>query len=353
MAGSREISLVLRMGGLKPQPVPPLVMQALRSTEVFCDAEQGGAFRLTFRVNTARWAEYGALTESVSEPLLRVYVSVLLDRQPSPLIEGVVTQHRIDPDENGAAATVLLTGEDLGMLLDQKERNEPHPEPSDEEIASKVLDQYVQQGLSSEVKRGKKRAGEQTEWQTETDLAFLQRLAKRNNYLFTIEPRELGRSVAYFGPRRRDEEPLPPLRCAPGSARNVRTLKLTGETVPPMRVIGATLDPKSQSNVQVESERGGSDAAGRVRILREAAHQDVAGAERAAAAAGGTEPGGAEGSLSTLDYMTVLRLHRRLEVTGLPLQRDGMFVVRSVTHSLKDGSYVQSFRLARDAERGR
>lgn len=355
--GTSDVSLALRIGGATPLPVSPLVLSALSATEVLCDSERGAAFRLTFRVHSVRWpAEYTQLAQCLSKPLSRLYVAALLGATSHPLIDGVVTEHQIVPDGGGTYASLTLTGQDLGVLLDQEERSVAYENRSDEAIADTVLGRYAQHGLSSESSAAAPQAGgaERTVWQTETDLAFLHRLARRNGYQFAIEPRAAGKSSAYFGPPPRDA-PQKALHLEPGQARNVRSLQLRGDMLARARVLGATLDPQSQRLLSVDSTRGDSGAdALRVRWLRQLGAADQGGAERAvkAEAAAAADPITAEGELDTLDYRALLRPRRRVTVSGLPLNQDGTYVVRSVTHVITDGRYLQRFRLAREPGAG-
>lgn len=360
MPGTNDIRLVLRMGGVPPLPVAPMVLSALTATEVLCDSQRGAAFRLTFQIDSKRWpTDYTTLAQSVKKPLTRLYLAALINTTSHPLIDGVVTEHQIVPDASGTTATLTLTGQDLGVLLDQEERSVSYDNLSDESIVSMVLGRYAQHGLSTGSSVGGQRTGgsERRVWQTETDLAFLQRLAKRNGYQFAIEPQEAGKSSAYLGPPPSDA-PQKTLRCDEGLARNVRSLQVHSDALAKARVTGMTLDAQSQNPLSVDSERasGGGDSAAptRLRWLRELGAYDQGRAERAvkAAAVASADLITAEGELDTLDYLALLRIRRRVKVSGLPLDQDGTYVVRSVTHLITDGRYLQRFRLAREPSQG-
>ena len=66
------------------------------------------------------------------------------------------------------------------------------------------------------------------------------------------------------------------------------------------------------------------------------------------AARSGTDPVTASGSVDLVRYGRPLDARSLVAVRGAGLAHDGLWFVRSVTHTLARGSWNQSFQLARD-----
>lgn len=354
----KGVSLQVWMGKTLPKPPPPLVLDALGTCEVMSDALLGGAFRLSFSVDAKRFSQYGPLADSARDPFWRVSIAVLFGLDRQPLIEGVVTEHRYLPSSDGERATVTLTGKDLSVLLDLEERRQSYENESDSDIVKKILRRYSQHRLDDKVRTTSSQPD--SKWyqplQQETDLMFLRRLARRNGYIFAIEPQASGGSTAYFGPLVTDgEPPQKQLSLGPGESA-VRSLNIRHDALAPVEWSGATLDPKNGQLIAVQPPPDTGRLADnpttvrRKQWLGELAHLPEQVAKlRAKAAQAASEPSLlGEGELDGLVYRKVLRARRRVEVQGISDAHDGTYMVRSVTHQLAPGSYEQRFKLTRD-----
>ena len=116
-------------------------------------------------------------------------------------------------------------------MLDMEEKNEKYQNQPDSLIATQLIMKYAKYGLLPSVTptTDVPLVIQRVPWQNETDLKFLQKLAKRNGFIFYVEPLTMGVSTAYFGPETRIGLPQPALTMNMGSATNVSALHFSND----------------------------------------------------------------------------------------------------------------------------
>jgi len=354
------VRLVLLVGPTIPLPPPPGVATALRRVEVTSDDRTGDGFQLRFAVGKDAVVDSSLLVSGVVNPLRRVVLGVLFGALPEVLIDGVVTRHELSPGDEPGTSTLTVSGRDLSQLFDLEERNEEYPNQPDFVIASRVIARYAKYGV---IPKPAPTADfpiqlERIPRQQETDLAFLERIAQRNGFVFYLEPLTIGVSAAYLGPENRLSVPQPALTTGMGAATNVRNLSFSQDGLAPVGVQGSFVEPFTKLSLplpqlpplKVPPLALSPTPAARTVLTRDTAQRNPAQAALAGLAAATSSPDSvsAHGTIDTLRYGHALKARRLVGVRGAGFSYDGLYYVRRVTHTIEPGSYSQQFELSRE-----
>jgi hypothetical protein len=353
------IRLLLWTGNTLPAPPKPGVIAALTRVQVTNDEDSGDGFQLTFALGHDGAVDWDLLDGSL-DPMKRVLLAVVLGVVPEVLIDGVITQHSVTPSNEPGRSTLTVTGTNLSVLLDLKEKNDPKKNQPDFVIVAGILASYATYGLTPAVTPTTDVPIElqRIPRQRETDLACIRRLAGDNGFVFYIEPVTFGVNKAYWGPVIRAGIPQPALTMNMGSRTNVTSLSFSNDALAPVGASGSFVEPISKTVIPIPTmpplrmpPLARSPASPfRTVLLRETANESPAKAALAAASAAtqAPDPVSGQGQVETVRYGSVLRARRLVGVRGSGDSYDGVFYVKSVTHEITQGSYTQSFRLSRD-----
>ena len=166
------------------------MVDALYSVEVTNRDRERDGFQLTFHVGKDSLIDYRLLRNGYFEPPARVSVIVVFAGAAQVLINGIVTDLQLVPSNQPGESTFHVTGEDLGLQLALEERSAVFRNQSDSEIAESILEGY---GLEPDVTATTDRPSEQQRVvsQQDTDLGFVQELARRNRFVFFVEPTDV------------------------------------------------------------------------------------------------------------------------------------------------------------------
>jgi hypothetical protein len=194
-----------------------------------------------------------------------------------------------------------------------------------------------------------------------TDLTYVKELARRNGYVFFIEPGPLpGQSVAYFGPDISVPLAQRALSVNMDAFSNVESLSFSLDGLAKKIRIFTVLDPVTNRipipipvpNVSAVKPPLGSrptppakvefhDSGARL-APDEAARDILSFLMNNSTAISGN------GTLDVLHYGQILRSRTLVGVRGAGPAYDGLYYVDSVTHDIKKGQYKQNFSLSRD-----
>jgi hypothetical protein len=360
LIGTLGIRLILWMGTVVPLPAPPAVTQSLTDLTVTNDADGTDGFQFTLTLGKSLLLDYGVLTSGSLDPMTRVVIGVLMGAKPEVLIDGVITHHQLAPSNEPGGSTLTVTGKDLTQAMDLEEKNDKFENQPDFVIVARLIGSYARYGLipfttpTTDLPIMLQRIPRQHE----TDLAFIRRMAERNGYVFYVEPITFGLNKAYFGPETRAGVPQKALTMNMGASTNVTSLSFSNDTLAPVGTRGVFVEPFLKLPIpipQLPSLRlpplaARPAAAERTVQLRTTANENPARAAAAAVAAvsRSPEPVRGQGELDAARYGSVLRARRPVGVRGVGLSYDGFYFVRSVTHTLRRGTYTQSFTLSRE-----
>lgn len=354
------IRQLILIGKTIPLPAPPPLMNALTKVQVTNDSAKGDGFELTFSLTRESIVEYALLKAGLLDPESRVIIAVILGVVPQVLIDGIITHHQFDPGANGAPSTLTVMGLSSSVMMDLKENNAQYPNQTEAVIVTRLIAKYARYGLIPVVKPTKSVsiAVKKTPNQNETDLQYIERLAKDNGYVFYIEPLFIGVNKAYWGPEIRLGTPQHALTTNMGAWNNVTSLNFSLDPLAPTAVSGTFMIPIINRAVKIPSlpslkipplsSRPVRPLSRK--LLRDTAKKNAVDAATTllAEVTGARDAVTATGELDTMLYGHVLRACKLVGVRGAGLAYNGFYYVRSVTHTLQRGSYKQSFTLGRE-----
>jgi hypothetical protein len=356
------VRLMLLMGKTVPVPAPADVVRALTQVEVTRDAAGRDGFRLTFNVGKDKTLEYALVAASSTGLFNRVIVAVLVGPIPDVLIDGVITQHQHAPSREPGQSNFVVMGTDLTTMLDLKEKSESYPNQPDFLIVTRLLASYASFGLVPAILPTTDIPIEldKIPRQTETDLGFIKRLARRNGYVFFIDPVTLFVNRAYFGPETRLGLPLPALSMDSGSSSNVKSLSFSHDGLAPVAPEGSFFLPLANLVLPIPALPSlrlppfvtNPTPARRTVLLRDAGNKGPAEALNASVSAVSTAPESVTGTgqVDTARYGAIIQARRPIGVRGAGLAYDGLYYVKKVTHKIdvQKYTYTQDFTLTRE-----
>lgn len=360
--------LTVLIGKGAPLPAPLLLMDNLDSVEVTHSDQGRSGFQMVFRAGRTRTdlVDYGLLTNPLLKPLNRVVLLVTFNAFPEVLMDGIITHSELNPGNAPGSATLTVTGEDVSIMMDLKERPVEHPAQPEAVIALKIIASYPKLGLIPVVIPPPTvdipLPTERTPVQLETDLQYLQDMAARFGYVFYVTPGPAPLvNTAYWGPPKRIGVPQRALSVNMGPNTNVATINFQYNALQPTFVEGRVQDRQTGQDMPVQTRTStriplSSQPAAltqsdvRIRQFRQTGLNTV---QAFARAQGETDASvdqvlTATGELDTGAYEAILKPRGLVGLRGAGYSHDGMYYVKRVTHRLRKGEYKQSFTLTRD-----
>ena len=363
LAGILGVRLILWMGKNVPVPASAGVLSAIEKVEVTNDAENGDGFQLTFLVEKGKSLDFDLLNDGSVDPFNRVIIGVVLGVLPEVLIDGIITHQQLEPGTQEGTSRLVVTGKDVSIMLDMEEKNEKYENQPDFLIVTRLIAGYMQYGLipaispTTDIPIMLQRIPRQHE----TDLAFIKRLAKRNGYVFYIEPLTFGVNTAYWGPETRIGIPQPALTANMGSWTNVKSLRTSQDPLSPVGAKGKFIETLTKTIIPIPSLpslrlpplSSSPTQARRTILLRNSANQNpaLAALNSVSTVTNAPESVNADGELETVRYGNVLRARKLVGVRGIGLSYDGNYYVRKVTHMIEMGKnaiYTQKFKISKE-----
>lgn len=369
----QNIRLELMVGPTIPKPAPYEVVDALIEVEVTQQDRDRNGFQMTFSLGKEfrNYSDYWLLSKGILDPPNRVIITVIVavkvgvkrSIQRQILMDGIITNHQVVPSNQAGESRLVLTGEDISLMLDLKEKKHNFENQSDHQIVTKLLQNYRQYGLKTKVQKTtftptkEKRITNQHG----SDLEFIQELAKRNSFIFEIKPGKTpGKSIAYWGEEKRSiTPPQPALSMNMGAFTNIdssisfsfEALKptkleveivdhITGKQIP-QNIPTSPGQPLASNPAKPLRQRplGNSDKLNPIQARLKAESELSRSREDAVTA---------NGEVDTVRYGHVLQVRQLVGVRGVGKSYGGHYYVKQVTHRIKRGEYKQSFSLIRE-----
>jgi hypothetical protein len=361
----KGIHLTLLVGPVVPLPVPKAALEALTSVTITSSAGSPSGFQLSFTLNNRSPLHTLFLVAGAQTPLLRVIIVVTVNGAPHVLMDGVMTNQQVTPGSQPGYSTLTITGEDLTKVMDLVDFSGiPYPAMPPEARVALIIAKYAVFGmiplvipslfpdLPIPVDRIPTHQG--------TDLAYVRRLASEVGYVFYVEPGPApGTNIAYWGPEIKVGVPQPALNFDMDTHTNVESLSFNfngANTTLPVVFIQNQLTkfpiPIPIPNLNPLQPPLGLIPAPitNVKFLKETAKlspmaaimRGLAEASRSADAVSGS------GSLNVTRYGRLLKARGLVGVRGAGTAFDGLYFVKSVTSTIKQGEFKQSFELTRN-----
>ncbi len=364
-----ELTLSLLIGTVEPQPVPREVMESLVSASVTVSATDKSGFDLSFAVSTGSPLLTDLLPSGYFDPPTRVILVATMAGTATVLMDGVITLQEMVPSDEPGKSVLSIKGDDLTRMLDLIDFSGfPWPAmPAEARVALALVKYLPLYGIVPlvlpSVLINVPNPLEIIPQQEGTDLTYIKALADNVGYVFFIQPGPLpGMNLAYWGPKLRTAIPFlptpPPIAIDWDGASNVESLQFSFDgfaktqwivwiqvanvaipvPVPDVNPISPPLGLKSPLPLKISPMPG----------LAKYNPVQAAGIALAKAASTANVISG-QGTLDVLRYGSILPARTIVEVRGAGITYDGEYFVNSTTHTIKPGSYKQSFTLSRNA----
>jgi hypothetical protein len=277
------------------------------------------------------------------KPFNRVVLIVTFNAIPRVLMDGIITHQQLSPSNEPGASTFTITGEDVSLMMDLEEKSAEHPAQDETVIALKLIATYAQYGLIPMVipplVLDPPIPIERIPVQQGTDLQYLKQIAERHAYVFYITPGPAPlTNTAYWGPPVRLGVPLGPALVEGKVQDRATNQALPVQTLvslrPPLAAFPAWLfnQPNVRRTQFRQSGVNAMQAFARAQAMTDASVDAVI----------------AEGELDALRYGHLLEPRALVGVHGAGYLHDGLWYVKSVTHSLRKEAYRQRFTLTRE-----
>ncbi|TIC88294.1 hypothetical protein E8D34_04970 [Nocardioides sp. GY 10113] len=364
------VRLDLMIGPVVPIPAPQVVMDALTGVEVTTTDTGPTLFQLTFTLaNRSPLHTLFLLAGGGPVLFLRVIVTVTVNGTPTVLADGVITDHQVAPGGDEGHSSLVVTGEDVTVLMDQQDWSGlPFPALPAEGRVALLLAKYAVYGvvplIVPSVLVDVPIPTSATPSQQGTDLAYIRALADRVGYVFHVEPGPVpGANIAYWGPRIKVGVPQPALNADFDADRNVTSLSFRFDStrnkiptvfiyneltkvvipipIPPITPLNPPLGLVPPLPTSIGDLQPVADNLSKLPIPQAVMIGLAKAADYADAVTG-------EGTLDVVRYGRVLRARQLVGVRGAGPAYDGLHYVTRVTHSLRRGSYTQRFALSRN-----
>jgi hypothetical protein len=368
---TKGVQLQLMIGPTVPIPAPKIIAESLESVEVTHSDEERSGFQLVFRINTSGPAGMAAemlLNSPLFTVFNRVVLTVIFKGTPHVLMDGIITNQEHQPGaEAGGMALFTLTGEDVSLMLDREDKNAEHPAQDETIIALKIIASYAQYGLIPLVIPpfffDPPLPVDRVPVQQATDLKYLKELAERHSYVFYITPGPATlTNTAYWGPPIRVGIPQKALSVNMDPHSNVESINIQHNALAPTTVSGKVQDRMTNQTFPVETFASlrlplaslPDWLVHRPKIRKIQLRQSGLNVAQAYARAQAIEDRSSDevvsvtGELDSMRYGDLLRPRSLVGLRGAGLLYDGFYYVKRVTHSIRRGTYKQSFSLARE-----
>lgn len=368
MAGERidgsPIHLQLRMGPKLTRPVPPEVAEALLSAQITSTAGERSGFQMAFDLTKKGAVIERLLPEGFFDPKTRVILTASVQGTTRVLLDGLIVRQEVGASNQPGQSTLTVTGEDLALLMDLEERADRFPNLEPSQRVARILGKYTEYGIEPHIVREQipqpPREQLRVEYQTSTDLSYVNQLAEANGYTFYLEPGPRpGRSTAYWGPQKRVGRRQHALSVNMGPDSTVDQLTFAYDGTARVEPQARVLDPETRewtllpqpdiSPLRPQLGRRPSPALKRT-TLSGTAKMDRGSARAAALARAATSADAVSGSgsLDVNRHGYILRPRELVGVRGAGVTYDGDYYVTTVTHNLWPGRFQQNFTLSRE-----
>jgi hypothetical protein len=366
------VNLSLLIGPTVPLPATPDIAEALQSASVTQNDEGRSGFQIVLQIGRAGptdLLDYRLLLNPLLRPFNRVILTALFNAIPRVLIDGLITNQQFSPGAEPGTATLTLTGEDVSVAMDMEKKRAEWPAMSEMVIANVIIGSYAQYGLVPAVMPpptiDQPLPIERTPVQQGTDLDYLKSMAQRFGFVFYVESGPVpGVNTAYWGPPNRTGLPQRALTVNQCPEMNVDSINFTYNGLAPTIVDDVVQDKLTNSSMPVmtfASLRLPPLAAMpalpfqlpnvRTSLLDQSSGLSII--EAYAHAQGVTDKSvdsvvTAQGELDALRYGDVLTPRGIVGLRGAGFTFDGLYYVKSVSHSISKGKFKQRFNLSRE-----
>jgi hypothetical protein len=363
----KGIHVTLLVGPVVVFPVPKVVLDALQSVKVTSSAGSNSAsgFELQFVFSAKSPLNTIFLIAGAQTPILRVIIIVTINSVPQVLMDGVMTNHSLQPGAAGGVSTLSIMGKDLTSVMGLQDFGGlPYPAMPIEARVALILAKYAPFGMIPLIIPtlfpDPPLPTDRVPTHEGTDLGYIETLAREVGYVFYIEPGPVpGMNVAYFGPQIKIGVPQPALNIDMDAHTNVEKLTFnfdTSKATLPIVLLQNALTrfaipiPIPHINPLQPPLGAISTSISNITVLRDTAKlSPMAALSKGVAAASKSQDAvSGDGDLNVLRYGRLLKSRQLVGVRGAGVAFDGLYYVEEVTSTMKAGELKQSFKLSRN-----
>lgn len=274
------------------------------------------------------------------------------------LVQGPVHGQHIHLRHGGAGSMLTVVGSDTQVVMDRETRTVQWADVTDSEAVSTILASYSYTPDVETTSAGHFTA-KHTLLQRDSDLRFVQRLARRNGFNFWVTCSEQGIETAHFRKPALDLQPATDL-IINLEGPNLEALDIRWDVERPTSVVGTQLDLNSLTVID------GSMAVGAQTVLGDQGLQAIAGGTRSvhllapADDAGDLQTRGA-GLLAEADWFVratceasvhnvgiPVRAHTIVNLRGAGSRHSGKYFVAGVRHLIDAAAHRMEITLVRN-----
>jgi hypothetical protein len=362
----KGINLTLMIGPAAPIPVSKEVLEALTSVQVTTSSDGPSVFQLSFTLSMrSPLHTIFMLAGGATPPMMRVMILVTIGGNTEVLMDGVMTNHEVQPGSDSGKTTLTVTGEDLSRVMDYIDFSGiPYPAMPPSARVALIIAKYAVLGIVPMVipsimldvpiptQRIPRQQGK--------DLAYVKRLAAQAGYVFYVEPGPTpGMSTAYWGPEIKVGAPQPALNGDMDAHKNIDSVSFTfnseARSIPIIFILNEVT--KAPIPIPVPDVSPLNPPLGAVSpipkqfpLLTGTAHMNPLQAAYTGMveAAKSSEAVRATGTLDVLRYGRLLKARKLVGLRGVGTAFNGLYYVKSVVSNLKRGEFKQNFTLTRN-----
>ena len=359
--------LTITSGG---SPLPSNVMELFDSAEVTLTDEGFSGFQLNFMIGRNKSSgrtDYSTLTSSVFKQCNRVIIFVRFGTVPHVLMDGMITNHQLDPGNRPGTGMLTVTGLDLTAKMHLTQYNAQYVSQNEVTIINSILGKYSGDGIVPKVVAPDTLetypASKYTQTQHGSDYEYILELARRFNHKFYLKPGPTpGMSTAYWGPPVREGMPQPAISANMRQGSNATSINFSNDALSPTKITNEFQEWGTEKNRKIKSQQSTLQTISgeplldilkckRTSFLHE---PDVLSQAQALAKADAMVNESVEraveasGELNGFRYRHALVAGELVQVRGVGGSYDGNYYVQSVTHTLRRGEYKQRFTLNRE-----
>jgi hypothetical protein len=364
------VTLSLLIGPMIAVPAPSYLAEALESVQVTHNDAGPSGFQLTFNADrsSAFSPDYVILISQLLSVGMRVVLVVTLSNGiPQVLSDGFITNLQMSHSKVFGAASISVTGEDIGVIMDRIQVCEQYPAMGAVEIVGALLAKYAMFGVAPMIIPTPTELAsdplERVPVQNATDRAYINTLAGQHGYVFMIRPGLAPMTnIAYWGPPPRVGPPQTTLSMDMGPATNVNSLDFTFDGLAPTRFFGVDQDSDTEADIPITTVGATRIplaalpallSVGPMARLALFSQTGMDAAKALAYAQAMTDKSTDDvvtvnGNVDTVVYGSVMQQPGLIALRGAGMSFDGFYFVKSVTHSIKRGEYTQQFTLTRE-----
>ncbi len=302
--------------------------------------------------------------EAYMQPFARVRVEVRMGNGSyTPLIDGPIVGFESKLSSEPGKSMIILTIHDDSISLNQEDRISQFEDQTDGEIAEEVFGEFGDSIQSTDVETTPASGSALTAdiFQRGSSMHFLRSLARRQGmHAYVLPGEQPGQSIGVFRSLPTQTDGLSPLVLL-GQDRNVEGFSLRFNAQRPARVTATTLRITDQEIVSSDSASDEVDSLGDGSLVQSSSDMsrvilppqqgesvDIDQATQARAISSSYAVTGA-GKTREDYYPNVLSPYRIITLQGGNSPVSGDYLINQVTHSLTRNSYIQAFKLSRNA----